>query len=85
MSNPNRDTTNLSIPDAIPAGQEGVVLYVSAVAARQQHGGIGTRLAASVRYLWPAADCPVLVPPITGAAQHVRSAISDPTAALQSP
>jgi hypothetical protein len=85
MSNPNRDTTGLSIPDAIPAGQEGVVSDVSAAAARPQHSGIGTRLAASVPYRWLAADGPALVPPIRGAVQHVRSAISGPPANLQSP
>ena len=85
MKNPNRDTTGLSIPDAIPARQEGVVSDVSAAAARPQHGGIGTKLAASVPYCWPAVGCPALVPPISGAVQHVRSAISGPPANIQSP
>jgi hypothetical protein len=85
MSNPNRDTTGLSIPDAIPAGQVGVVSDVSAVAARPQHGGIGVMLAASVPHCWPVADRPARVPPIRGAAQHLRSAISGPPADLQSP
>ena len=85
MSNPNRDATGLSIPDAIPAGEESVVSDVSAAAAGPQHGGIGTRLAASAPYCWLAVGCHALVPPISGAVQHVRSAISGPPANLQSP
>lgn len=84
MSNPNCHV-GWSTPDAIPTGQEGVVSDISAVAARPQHGGIGIRLAASVPYCWLAADRPALVPPIRGAVQHVRSAISGPPADLQSP
>lgn len=85
MSNPNRDTTGLSTPDAIPARQEGVVSDASAAAARPQHGGIGTRLGASVPYCWLAVGRPALVPPISGAVQHVRSAIPGPLAKIQSP
>ena len=85
MSNPNRDTAGSSIPDAIPAGQEGVVSDVGAAAARPQHGGIATRLAASLPYRWLATDRPALVPPITGATHNVRSAISGLPADLQSP
>ena len=85
MSNPNRDAAGLSTPDTIRAGQDRVVPCVNVGAARTQHGGTGTSLAASDPDRGPVMDRSALRSPIASAKRRVRSPALRPPADLQSP